>query len=34
LAWPAPVAEFAEDLAQPVVHFLQDRGPVGKVGIR
>ncbi|HXT89896.1 MAG TPA: hypothetical protein VN714_11645 [Trebonia sp.] len=34
LSWPARVAEFAEDFAQPVVHFLQDGRPVGEVGIR
>jgi hypothetical protein len=34
LPWPVRVAEFAEDLAQPVVHFRQDGGPVGEVGIR
>ena len=31
---PARVAEFAEDLAQPVVDFLEDRGPVGEIGVR
>jgi hypothetical protein len=34
LPGPARVAEFAEDLAQPVVHFRQGGGPVGKIGIR
>jgi hypothetical protein len=30
---PARVAELAEDLAQPVVHFLQDGGPLGQVHV-
>jgi hypothetical protein len=34
LPLPARVAEFAEDLTQPVVYFRQDGGPVGKVSIR
>jgi hypothetical protein len=34
LSRPARVAEFAEDLAQPVVDFLEDRGPVGEIGVR
>lgn len=31
---PARVAEFAEDLTQPVVDFLEDRGPAGEIGVR
>ena len=31
---PARVAEFAEDLAQPVVDFLKDRGLAGEIGAR
>jgi hypothetical protein len=31
---PARVAEFAQDLAQAVVHFLKERGLVAQVGVR
>jgi hypothetical protein len=34
LPGPARVAEFAEDLAQPVMDFLEDRGPAGEIGVR
>jgi hypothetical protein len=34
LPWPAGVAEFTEDLAQPVVDFLEDRRVVGEIGVR
>jgi hypothetical protein len=30
---PAGITELAEDLAQPVVHLLQDGGPVGQVHV-
>lgn len=34
LSRPARVAKFAEDLAQPVMDFLEDRGPAGEIGVR
>jgi hypothetical protein len=34
LPGPARVAEFAEDLAEPVMDFPEDRGPVGEIGVR